>query len=261
MIPDHVEPTLIWVGAAHLVVALACAAALVLEAAPIMGVHPALKPMKFGISIGMFLGTMAIVIPTLSIDPAARRGIASILSLMMIAEMGPIVVQALRGTTSHFNIQGPFNAALWSLMMGAIVVVTITMVYVAGIATFRPLAVADATPMDPIMATAWRAGLWLFLLAAVSGFSMGSRMRHSVGGDDGGPGLPLVNWSSTHGDLRVSHFVALHALQWLPLMAAALARLPIGDPARWSALVVAVAAVVGLTIWTMMRALASRPAW
>jgi len=261
MIPNHLDRILLWVAAAHLAIGVVCLFALFADAASVMGVHPALKPMKFAFSIGVFLATMAVLIPALSVGEGVRGALAWTLALTMIFEMVPIGVQALRGTTSHFNMQGWFNSVLWRTMMVAIVTMTMAMVYVALLASLRPLHTPAGVPLDPLVATAWRAGLWIFLLAAASGFSMGGRLRHSVGGDDGGPGLPVVNWSATHGDLRVSHFVAMHALQALPVLGSLLVAIPIGAMARWTLLISAIGVQTVSALWTLFQAWGGRPVW
>jgi hypothetical protein len=184
----------------------------------------------------------------------------------MVFEVAIIDLQAWRGTTSHFNVGTPLDAALFGLMGLAIVIQTAATVAVAVLLwrqRFR----------DAAMGWALRLGMTITIVGAFAGGLMTrpteaqlaaaqvNRLTvsgaHTVGAPDGGPGLPGTGWSTRHGDLRVPHFVGLHALQALPLLAFLIRRRSEATRAR---LVVAGAAVYALTFaLLLMQALRGIP--
>src|SRR5204862_5191755 len=124
---------------------------------------------------------------------------------------------------------------------------------------------------DPALAWAVRLGMLIMIVGLSLGFLMtqptpGQQKQiaagiapaivgaHSVGVPDGGPSMPLTGWSTTGGDLRIPHFIGIHALQLLPLLVLALRRFP--PPAQLRLVFVAAgtyAGMVGLVLWQALR--------
>ncbi len=238
----------------HVALAVACGVALVLGwGGTLTGVPAALKPFKFMVSAAVMLAALAVLLPRMTLGPFGRWLFAGVVAGTLVVESGCILVQAARGTTSHFNTATAFDAAVWSTMASAIALLTLAMLGAALVATARPL------HMPGLLAAAWRAGLWIFLFAAASGYGMAGRGQHTVGAPDGGAGLPLLNWSLTHGDLRVSHFLALHALQALPLLAWGLLALPVPNLGRGLVLGAATLLLAAAALLSFAQALGGRP--
>jgi hypothetical protein len=193
------------------------------------------------------------------------RGTGTVLAVASVVELAAVVLQVVRGRQSHFNETTPFDAGVYAAMGFTVVVIFTCTVVVAVAVVMTPL-------VDRAVTWAVRLGLGISLAGLAVGFLMvvpraaqlqaGSRIvgAHGVGTADGGSGLPFVGWSTTGGDLRIAHFVGMHALQALPLSALALGVLPVtaGLTARTRVHVVLLAAagyagVVALVLWQALR--------
>ena len=130
----------------------------------------------------------------------------------MIIEQVIITWQAANGRLSHFNITTPFYRSLFIIMGVAIATLT-AWTGVIGYYFFRQ------KQFDAPMPYIWgiRLGIILFVLFSFEGGLMAGLLSHTIGAPDGGAGLPVVNWSTEYGDLRVAHFIGIHSLQVFPL--------------------------------------------
>jgi hypothetical protein len=185
------------------------------------------KPTKFALSTLIYAVTWAWLVALVREHrPEAARWTnraGTVAALLLGVELVIIVSQVLRGTTSHFNRTTPLNSTLFTIMGISIVAVWLASLYAAA-QLFR------VRGLDPARGRAIRAGAVL----AVVGMGLGVLMTlpgitgptgaagitgaHTVGAADGGPGLPLLGWSTVAGDLRIPHFLGMHALQGLPLV-------------------------------------------
>ncbi len=193
--------------------------ALAFDRRSILGLNPWIKPIKFEVSIIVFLLTVAVLLWALGRRGEWRRSRAWMgwgFGISMMVEIAIIALQSARGVRSHMNYATVQDALLFSVM-GVFIIVNTA---VAG--WMLVVWCVARTGWERVVVWGVRLGLAMLLLGSAEGSRMVVHGAHTVGAADGGAGLPFVNWSRAHGDLRVAHFFALHSLQLFPLAGMAL---------------------------------------
>jgi hypothetical protein len=243
-------------GLLMMVVLAATLIGLAVDPRVITGAPAWLKPAKFAVSIAIYTFTLAWIFSLIPEWPRTRRIVGWTTAVTLVIEIVLIALQAFRGTTSHFNVASLFDGVVFAIMGIAIVVQTLSTIAVA-VALWRHRFT------DAALGWALRLGLTLTIVGAMTGGLMtrptrqqldaaraGERMTiagaHTVGAPDGGPGLPGTGWSLQHGDIRVAHFLGLHALQVLPVVALVLARRRVSEGVRVRLTITAAAGYAGL---------------
>jgi hypothetical protein len=263
------SPGLIVTAALMVPVLVGALVGLMVDPRLISGAPAWLKPAKFASSILIYTVTLAWIFTLLPEWQRLRRTIGWITAITMLLEMAIIGTQAWRGTTSHFNVGTPLDAVLFSIMGAAIVFQTFSTVVVA-VALWRHRF------EDRSWGWALRLGMTITIAGALTGGLMtrpttaqleaaraGARMTvagaHTVGADDGGPGLIGTGWSTEHGDLRVPHFIGLHAVQALPLLVLLLTRAGLGHAQRERLMLIAGPSYAAFWVILLIQALRGVP--
>jgi hypothetical protein len=244
-----------------------CLLGLVVDRRVITGAPAWLKPAKFAISTLIAAWSFAFCMASTTVWPRFVRMLDWLLAAGLVVEIVLIDLQAARGTTSHFNITNPFDATVYAVMGVSIACIWLGMLLLTVVLFRQPFA------------SAWGWSLRLGMVLALAGTGSGAFMTlpnsqqlaaahamgrmpivggHTVGAPDGGPGLPITGWSADHGDLRIAHFVGMHGLQVLPLLAWWLSRRrpAMGDRAQRKLVFLLAASYLslfGLLLWQAFR--------
>lgn len=215
---------LMTVAALMVVSTLVCLVGLLVDPRQVTGLDVWAKPLKFSLSILLYSVTWAWLIAHLPRWRRIAHATGTVVAVALIIEQALIVGAAAAGTTSHFNVSTPVSSVVWGVMA-----VSITTLYVCTFLTtiavfFLRLSTRSTTLAVRAGAVIALVGMGLAYLmtsptAAQLADFRGIAGAHTVGLADGGPGLPVLGWSTVGGDLRIPHFIGMHALQLLPLFA------------------------------------------
>jgi hypothetical protein len=223
--------------------------ALALETRTFNGINVWMKPFKFELSTAVHMATLAWFWGYLDDRFRTRRRVraaAWIVGLIFAIEVSYIAYRAAFAEGSHFN-NSTAAAAIAYPLMGIGILITIGITIWLGVLVLR----SREGGISPTL----RLAIWLGLiggsiLGAISGGYMSAQPGHWVGGvaSDAG-GVPLFGWSRTGGDLRVAHFVGLHAIQGIPVIGYLVQRMPAGRTIVWVSLLVWSVAAAAVFVW------------
>jgi hypothetical protein len=175
------------------------------------------KPVTFGLSLGLLLWAVVWIMRQLPDRwwvrvPAGLVGVSSSVEGVLIA------MQRWRGVASHFNRATPFDAGVWSAIGMLIIPLTlgVALLLVAALVRFR------GTPASRVAVVA---GLAAILAAGAIGRDMAAIGEAAFAATGQ---VPRDELFGAAGSAKLAHFVGLHALQVLALIAIGLniGRLP-----------------------------------
>lgn len=182
------------------------------------------KPFKFGVSFVLYGATLAWMLPKLRKARRTMWTLGTVFAGTGLVDVGFIAIQAARGTYSHFNANtDTFNAVGQEIFKSGVIGLFGASLVIAVMLLFQRVG-------ERALTWSLRAGIALAVAGMgvaffIAGSTEGARTvedaygrpvtlrgAHGVGVPDGG-GMPVTHWSTQGGDLRVPHFIGLHAIQ------------------------------------------------
>ncbi|QEW04293.1 hypothetical protein [Microbacterium lushaniae] len=225
--PDHWHRPLLVFAVAMVALAVGAALMAVIDQRTVTGAGVWLKPLKFAVSGALYTVTLAWFIGQVQRGRRIADRAGTWVAIALSVEILLIFALAGAAQSSHFNISTPFHTVVWGIMAASIALVWVMTLLIA-------IAVVRNPGRDRARTLAAGSGIILALVGMGLGFLMtlptaaqiddfqGVVGAHAVGVPDGGPGLALLGWSTVGGDLRIPHFLGMHALQAIPLALLAL---------------------------------------
>lgn len=218
------------------------------------GVNVWVKPAKFLVSVGIFSITSAWFFGYVRPErrmAAPMRAVVWVTIVSASLELAWIGWQASQGLESHFNTGSIFHAIMYALMGLFSVLLVGTTLPLAWEIARRP-----ATNVRPDFAAAVAIGLGMtFVLGGALGGYMSAQAGHAVGLEEGR--VALFGWNRSGGDLRVAHFLGIHAEQAVPILGVLVA--PLELRLRWMLILGGAAAYAAITLAVFLQAVAGQP--
>lgn len=214
--------------------ALGSAVGLVVDDRLLLGESVWLKPLKFGFAMGLYALTLAWLLGRLSKGRRIGWWLGTVFAVAGVLDVGAVAYAAARGTFSHFNqntdpvartVQTVFSFGIMPLLLTTSFIAVLLLIQRVG---DRALTRALRTGLGLALASMVVA-LWLSTSSGATPRTVTDANGHQVSmigahgiGDPDGNGMPVTHWSTTGGDLRVPHFVGMHAIQVLLFFTAVL---------------------------------------
>lgn len=198
--------------------------AIAMDGRQLGGLSVWVKPAKFAASVMVWCWTMAWCFGALPADAVRQRAARIIIWGTIICgsyEVGWIGLRSAFGLPSHFATDIIGNIGYGVMGLGAVTLCALA----------AWLGVLVLRLGKPELPSAMRQAIGLGLMisgvtGAITGATISVLASPYIGGTGAAGPWPPFFWAAHGGDLRVAHFIGIHAMQGLPLLALMLAAIP-----------------------------------
>jgi hypothetical protein len=210
--------------------ALVSAVGLFVDDRLLLGESVWLKPLKFGFAMGVYTLTLAWLLGKLTRGRRTGWWLGTVFAVAGVLDVGAVAFAAANGTFSHFNqntdpvartVQTVFSFGIFPLLLTSLIIAILTLFQRIGDGTLtRALRAGLGLAVASMVVALWlstSSGATPRTVTDANGHSVSMIGAHGIGDPDGN-GMPVTHWSTTGGDLRVPHFVGMHAIQVLLLI-------------------------------------------